>query len=76
MRALAAPVALVPVVLVLQWWWAVAALLFLAVFAVPLARDRYLQLGHLFDGRRLTVAVDRSSAGEQRSTRARWSPIS
>ena len=54
-RALAAPVALVPVVLVLQWWWAVAALLFLAVSAVPLARDRYLQLGHLFDGRRLTV---------------------
>ena len=55
MRALAAPVALVPVALVLQWWWVAAALLFLAVAAVPLARDRYLQLGHLFDGRRLTV---------------------
>ena len=37
-RALAAPVALVPVVLVLQWWWAVAALLFLAVSAVPCPR--------------------------------------
>ncbi len=54
-RALAAPLALVPVAVALHWWWAVAALLLLVVAAVPLARDRYLQLGHVFDGRRLTV---------------------
>ena len=54
-RALAAPLAFVPIAVVLQWWWVTAALLLLVVAAVPLARDRYLQLGHLFDGRRLTV---------------------
>lgn len=54
-RALSVPVALVVVALALEWWWAVATLLVLVVAAVPLARDRYLQLGHLFDGRRLTV---------------------
>jgi putative membrane protein len=54
-RALAVPVALLVVALALEWWWTAAALLVLAVAAVPLALDRYLQLGHLFDGRRLTV---------------------
>jgi putative membrane protein len=54
-RALTLPVALVAVALALQWWWAAAGLLVLVAAAVPLARDRYLQLGHLFDGRRLTV---------------------
>ncbi|MGI8479557.1 MAG: PH domain-containing protein, partial [Gaiellaceae bacterium] len=54
-RALSMPVALVVVASALEWWWAVAALLVLALAAVPLARDRYRQLGHLFDGRRLTA---------------------
>jgi putative membrane protein len=54
-RTLSVPAALVVVALALEWWWAVATLLVLVVAAVPLARDRYLQLGHLFDGRRLTV---------------------
>lgn len=54
-RALSIPVVLVGVALALEWWWVVVALLALTVVAVPLARDRYLQLGHLFDGRRLTV---------------------
>ncbi len=54
-RAVAGPAALVPVALALQAWWVAVGLLLLTVAAVPLARDRYLQLGHLFDGRRLTV---------------------
>lgn len=54
-RALPLPVAFLAVALTLEWWWAAAVLLMLVAAAVPLARDRYLQLGHLFDGRRLTV---------------------
>jgi putative membrane protein len=54
-RALSLPLALVAVALALEWWWAVAALLVLVIATIPLARDRYLQLGHLYDGRRLTV---------------------
>ena len=54
-RALSAPAALTVVALALELWWAVVAVAVVALAALPLARDRYLQLGHLFDGRRLTV---------------------
>ena len=54
-RAVPAPVVLVVLAVALQWWWAAAAFGLLVVAAVPLAEDRYRQLGHLFDGRRLTV---------------------
>jgi putative membrane protein len=54
-RALSVPAALVAVAAALGWWWTVAALVALVAAAVPLAEDRYRQLGHLFDGRRLTV---------------------
>ena len=54
-RALSVPLALAVLAAALEWWWAVAVLSVLALAAVPLARDRYFQLGHLFDGRRLTV---------------------
>jgi putative membrane protein len=54
-RAVAAPVVLVVVALALQWWWVAGALLVLAAAGVPLGLDRYRQLGHGFDGRRLAV---------------------
>ena len=54
-RALPLPLVLLAAALVLTELWAiVAALLFVAV-AVAVALDRYRQLGHAFDGRRLSV---------------------
>jgi putative membrane protein len=54
-RALPLPALGAAVALALGWWWAAAAGLALTVAAVPLAVDRYRQLGHRFDGRRLAV---------------------
>jgi putative membrane protein len=54
-RALGVPIAAVVVFAALGWWWAVAGAAVLCVLAVPLARDRYAQLGHRFDGRRLAL---------------------
>ena len=54
-RAVPAPLALAILALALGWWWAAAFLLALAVAGLPLALDRYRQLGHHFDGRRLSV---------------------
>lgn len=54
-RAVPAPAVLGVVALALGWWLPAAALFVLAAVGVPLALDRYRQLGHAFDGRRLTV---------------------
>jgi putative membrane protein len=54
-RAVAVPVVFALWALVLGWWWIAAALVVLALGGVPLGLDRYQQLGHAFDGRRLAV---------------------
>ncbi|MGH3134431.1 MAG: PH domain-containing protein [Gaiellaceae bacterium] len=54
-RAAAAPLALGTVALALRWWWPAALLLVLAAAGVPLALDRYRQLGHRLAGQRLAV---------------------
>jgi putative membrane protein len=54
-RALPLPVLATAVAAVLGWWWVAAAGAALTVAVVPLAVDRYRQLGHRFDGRRLAV---------------------
>ena len=54
-RALPPPALATAVALAFGWWWVAAAGLALTVGAVPLALDRYRQLGHRFEGRRLTV---------------------
>ena len=54
-RALALPVAGGAAAASLGWWWAAAAAGVAAALAVPLALDRYRQLGHRLDGRRLVM---------------------
>lgn len=54
-RALAPPVAAAVAAAALGWWWAAAVAGAAAALAVPLALDRYRQLGHRLDGRRLVV---------------------
>lgn len=54
-RAVVAPAALAVAALALGWWWAALAAVVLVAAAVPLAHDRYRQLGHRFDGRRVIV---------------------
>ena len=54
-RAVVAPLAVGAVAVALRWWWAALPALVLVIGAVPLGLDRYRQLGHRFDGRRLTV---------------------
>jgi putative membrane protein len=54
-RALPLPVLATAVAVVLGWWWVVAAGLALIVAAAFLAFDRYRQLGHRFDGKRVVV---------------------
>jgi putative membrane protein len=55
LRATALPLAAVVLAAALGWWWVAAAALGLLVLAVPLALDRYRQLGHRFDGRLLVI---------------------
>jgi putative membrane protein len=64
-RALALPLLVVVVAVVLRLPWAIAVGLFLMLLAVPLALDRHRQLGHRFDGRRVTF--------REGSLRRRWS---
>jgi putative membrane protein len=70
-RALAAPGALLVVLLVVAFalgvLWGVPLAVALIVVAVPLALDRYRQLGHAFDGRRLAL--------REGSLRRRWSEV-
>jgi len=54
-RAVVLPVVPALGALALQWWLPAAALFALGLAGVPLAIDRYRQLGHRFDGQRLAV---------------------
>jgi len=54
-RALPLPVLLLVAATVALVPWAMAAAAALTALAVPLALDRYRQLGHRFDGRRVTL---------------------
>ncbi|MGI8885903.1 MAG: PH domain-containing protein [Gaiellaceae bacterium] len=54
-RAVVLPVVLALGALALQWWLPAAVLFALGLAGVPLAIDRYRQLGHRFDGQRLAV---------------------
>lgn len=54
-RALPLPILAVVVFVILGWWWAAAVSLAFAVLAVPLALDRYRQLGHRLEGGRLVL---------------------
>ena len=54
-RTLPLPALLLVVATVALVPWAMAATATLTALAVPLALDRYRQLGHRFDGRRLTL---------------------
>jgi uncharacterized membrane protein YdbT with pleckstrin-like domain len=62
-RAVAAPAVLGIVALGLGWWLPASALLVLSALGVPLALDRYRQLGHVFDGCRLVVSEGSLSRG-------------
>jgi putative membrane protein len=54
-RAVAAPAALAVLAFALGWRLPGVALVVLAALGIPLGIDRYRQLGHAFDGRRLAV---------------------
>jgi putative membrane protein len=66
-RALALPVVATVLALALGWWWVALAGLALTAAAALLALDRYRQLGHRFDGRRLAV--------REGSLRRRWTEL-
>jgi putative membrane protein len=66
-RALALPLVLLVVFAAFGIVWGVVAALALLAAAVPLALDRYRQLGHAFDGRRLAL--------REGSLRRRWSEV-
>ena len=66
-RALPLPILVTAAALALGWWWVAAAGLALTAAAVPLAIDRYRQLGHRFDGRRLSL--------REGSLRRRWTEL-
>lgn len=66
-RALALPLVALAVTVALRVPWAIAAAVVLVLLAVPLALDRYRQLGHRFDGRRLVL--------REGSLRRRWSEL-
>ncbi len=67
LRALALPLVALGVVAGFGVLWAAALALAAAILAVPVALDRYRQLGHAFDGRRLTL--------RDGSLRRRWSEV-
>jgi putative membrane protein len=54
-RALALPLAGLAVALALGVWWGAAVALAAVALALLLGLDRYRQLGHAFDGRRLAL---------------------
>ena len=67
LRALALPLVVLAVTIGFRIPWAIAAAALLVLLAVPLALDRYRQLGHRFDGRRLAL--------REGSLRRRWSEL-
>ncbi len=54
-RALPLPALASAAAIALAWWWVAVAGLVLTAAMVPLALDRYRQLGHRFEGRRLAL---------------------
>jgi putative membrane protein len=66
-RALAVPLVAFAILAAFGIAWAAALALALAALAALLALDRYRQLGHLFDGRRLVL--------REGSLRRRWSEL-
>jgi putative membrane protein len=66
-RALVLPLAALAVAAAFVEWWAIAVALVLSALAVFLALDRFRQLGHGYDGRRLTL--------REGSLRRRWSEV-
>lgn len=54
-RAVPAPAVLAVLAGLLGAWWAAGAFLAVAAAGVPLALDRYRQLGHRYDGKRVTA---------------------
>ncbi len=66
-RALVLPLLVLIVAAVAVEAWAVATTLLLTALAVALALDRFRQLGHAFDGRRLAL--------REGSLRRRWSEV-
>ena len=66
-RALALPLVLLAVFAAFGVTWAAMVALVAVAAAVPLALDRYRQLGHAFDGRRLAL--------REGSLRRRWSEL-
>jgi putative membrane protein len=66
-RALALPLVVLGVTVALRVPWAIAAAVLLVILAVPLALDRYRQLGHQLDLRRVTL--------REGSLRRRWSEL-
>jgi putative membrane protein len=66
-RALAVPLVLLGVAVGLLLPWAIAAAAVLVLLSVPLALDRYRQLGHGFDGERVSF--------REGSLRRRWSAL-
>ena len=66
-RALALPLLLLVLTVGLRLSWAIAAAVLLLLLMVPLALDRYHQLGHRFDGHRVAV--------REGSLRRRWSEL-
>jgi putative membrane protein len=55
LRAVPVPAVATAVVIVLGWWWVAAVGLVLTAVMALVAIDRYRQLGHRFDGRRLSL---------------------
>lgn len=66
-RALALPLVVLAVAIGVREPWAIAVALVLVLSALPLALDRYRQLGHRFHGGRLLV--------REGSLRRRWSEL-
>ena len=66
-RALAIPLVLLAVSAAFVEAWAIAAALVLTALAIVVALDRFRQLGHGYDGRRLTL--------REGSLRRRWSEL-
>jgi putative membrane protein len=54
-RALPVPLVAAAACVLLGWWWAAAVALGVAILAVPVALDRYRQLGHRLEGPRLAL---------------------
>jgi putative membrane protein len=67
LRALLLPALATGAAILLGWWWVAAAGLAATAVLALLAADRYRQLGHRFDGRRLAV--------REGSLRRRWAEL-